>query len=1126
MQPLERSLRSRLEAVVKQARRLAEAGARSALDELGVAEASRPPHLKEAQRDLRVRLRAHGRQLGDSLNGGKVQTMAHLIQEVAYQHWHRMLFARFLAENQLLMYDGVAVTLEECQELAADEGARNGWELAGRLAERMLPQVFKAGSPVFALSLSADVQIPLETLLAILPPDVFTASDSLGWVYQFWQADNKDAINRSEVKIGAEELPAVTQLFTEPYMVAFLLHNSFGAWWNTRQPDTPCPVSLDYLRTLEDGMPAAGIFEAWPESLANFKLLDPCCGSGHFLVAAFLMLVPMRMAAERLGAREAVDRVLTDNLHGLELDARCVEIAVFAVALEAWRYPDERGQPLGVREIPSPHIACCGLKVAGKVGDWQALVPPDADNGTQLREGLARLHHQFAQAPLLGSLLSPSQQKGDLYSADYAQLEPLLLEALRQESSGEEAGGRRESALSALGLLDAARLLEARYQLVITNVPYLARGKQSEALKDYCASHYSLAKNDLANVFLERCLELCGDGGVVQIVMPQNWLFLGGFKKQRESLLKRVEWNLLARLGPGAFETVSGEVVQAVLLTQTRAKPSVKFHLHGVDASASKVAQEKATLLQVGELIGMSQKDQLLNPDSRVLLGDRLSDVLLKQFADSRYGLRTSDGARLIHYFWEIGGAPGWVYHQGTVACTSLFSGRECVLKWDNGSGPLNELAELGLASLQGADAWGRRGVAVSLTGELRNTLFEGTKFDNNCAVVWPLSSEHLPAVWCFLSSSGYSSLVREIDHSLKVTNQTLLKVGFDLSHWSSVAAERYPHGLPGPFSNDPTQWVFHGHPCASVLWDDATGRTTDGPLRIDSNVLQIAVARLLGYHWPAENDVDMELADEARACMARCELLATHADKDGIVCIPAVGREKPAADRLLSLLAAAYGPAWSNDVLAQLLASADHASKSLETWLREKFFAQHCELFHQRPFLWHIWDGLRDGFAALVNYHRLDTKGLEALIYTYLGDWITRQTQDLAAGVDGAQEKLHAAQALKQRLELVLKGERPHDIFVRWKPLEQQPIGWAPDLNDGVRLNIRPFLSVRDVGKKGAGLLRERPKLKWDKDRGSDVPAAPWYHLGPLYDGKNGDRINDHHLGLAEKQKARERRK
>jgi hypothetical protein len=144
-------------------------------------------------------------------------------------------------------------------------------------------------------------------------------------------------------------------------------------------PRQACPVPLTYLRTLDDGTPAAGKFEGWPDRLDDFKLLDPCCGSGHFLVAAFLLLVPMRMAAEGLSAMDAVDAVLADNLHGLELDARCVEIAVFALALAAWRFPDENGDPLGVRaDMPAPQVACCGLKVAAKPEDWMALVPDDA----------------------------------------------------------------------------------------------------------------------------------------------------------------------------------------------------------------------------------------------------------------------------------------------------------------------------------------------------------------------------------------------------------------------------------------------------------------------------------------------------------------------------------------------------------------------------------------------------------------------------------------------------------------------------------------------------------------------------------------------------------------------------
>ena len=179
----------------------------------------------------------------------------------------------------------------------------------------MLPQVFKPQSPVFEMGFAPEYQRELEKLLAALSSEVFKAIDSLGWVYQFWHAKRKDEVNASEVKIDADELPAVTQLFTEPYMVDFLLHNSLGACWVTRHSGKSCPVALTYLRTLDDGTPAAGKFEGWPRTHADFKLLDLCCGSGHFLVEAFLMLVPMRMAAEGLTAMDAVDAVLADNLH-------------------------------------------------------------------------------------------------------------------------------------------------------------------------------------------------------------------------------------------------------------------------------------------------------------------------------------------------------------------------------------------------------------------------------------------------------------------------------------------------------------------------------------------------------------------------------------------------------------------------------------------------------------------------------------------------------------------------------------------------------------------------------------------------------------------------------------------
>ena len=224
---------------------------------------------------------------------------------------------------------------------------------------------------------------------------------------------------------------------------------------------------------------------------------------------------------------------------------------------------------------------------------------------------------------------------------------------------------------------------------------------------------------------------------------------------------------------------------------------------------------------------------------------------------------------------------------------------------------------------------------------------------------------------------------------------------------------------------------------------------------------LQVAVARLLDYRWPQQGDDD----------------LIGYADVDGIVCLPAGARRPPAANACGALLPAAYGAEWSPARLDCRLVAAGDAGRSLEEWLRDAFFTQHCRLFHNRPFIWHIWDGRRDGFSALVNYHRLDAANLQRLIYSYLGDWINTQRADSKTGVAGADGRLVAALQLQEKLKAIQEGEPPYDIYVRWKPLHAQPIGWEPDLNDGVRLNIRPFVE--------AGVLRSRFTINWNKDRG-----------------------------------------
>jgi hypothetical protein len=1079
--------RNTLESAVKLARKLAEIGARNALQALAVNNPEPFAHMSPEQRTLRNRLRNKARLLGDELPATGGQQIDHLSYELAYENWHKMLFAKFLEANGLLMHtSGVAVTMEECEELAKEEGFADKWEAAAAYASKMLPAIFRPEDPVMQVYFASNDRIKLEEVLDGLDNYIFTADDALGWVYQFWQSEAKKAINDSQAKIDGPKLPAVTQLFTEPYMVHFLIDNTIGAWWVSRHPNETTPVKFEYLRLLEDDSPAAGSFEGWPNTTKDITSLDPCMGSGHFVASLFPVFAKLRMYEEGLSKEEATDKVIKENLHGLELDARCTQIAAFNLALTAWKF-------IGFyKELPEMNLACSGIAPKGKREDWVKLVGKiaDAAQKVKMENGMKVLYDHFQLAPELGSLLDPSTLKADMYTASFDELKPVLIKALENEVDNEFL----ERGVIAAGIAKAGLLLAKKYTLQITNVPYLTIKKQGKVLADFTIKNYPASKGDLATVFLTRLLKNMDNGGTVSNVIPQNWLFLATYKKLREKLLKDYGWNFIARLGPGAFSQISGEVVKAILLCVSKNKAE-EHHFSALDVSSLSNTSLKSEGLQTLKVISVSQDEQLKNPDCTVAIEKISSEKLLGNFASALSGCTAGDSVRFVRNFWEV---PTifkniWRFHQSTPSSTSFYGGQSEIILWENERGQIYELAKsvkhlnhVAQNWLRGKSNWGKQGIVVSQMGDLYAAIYTGEIYDCNACAIVPNNIEDISALWAYCESGQFTKEIRKFNQKLNVTSQTLLKVGFDRNYWKSVAREKNLEVLPKPYSEDASQWLFHGH-----------------PIKVD-NPLQVAAARLLGYRWPAENDTEMELSDAAHELIKQIKAFDDLTDEDGILCIPPVNGELAASERLRSYLQAIYGSAWSNNTIGQLLQKEGTSASNLEDWLRTSFFEQHCKLFQNRPFIWHIWDGRKDGFSALVNYHKLNKEALQRLIFTYLGDWIRQCEAKRKSGESGAEGLLSAALKLKEKLEAILEGEKPYDIFVRWKPLEQQPIGWEPDLNDGVRLNIRPFIT--------ADVLRKRPNIKWGVDRGKNPPGSYWGEI----------RDNDKHLSLEEKRKAR----
>ena len=1071
--------RNTLEAAVKQARKIAEVGAFNALKAMAVNHPEPFSHMSAEQRTLRNSLRSKARLLGDELPANGAQRIDNLSYELAYETWHKMLFAKFLEANDLLIHtaSGVAVSMEDCEELAKDEEFVDKWDAAANYASKMLPAIFRTDDPLMQITYATDERIKLEGIIDALEREIFTADDALGWVYQFWQSEAKAVINASGDKIDGAKLPAVTQLFTEPYMVHFLIDNTLGAWWISRNPGVQPPVKFEYLRLLDDGTPAAGNFEGWPDKTAEVTSLDPCMGSGHFVASLFPVFAALRMNEEGLSKDDATDKVIAENLHGLELDARCTQISAFNLALTAWKFCGH------YKELPEMNLACSGIAPKGKMEDWVKLVGKvHPDDRGRMENGMRALYEHFQLAPELGSLLDPSTIKADAFTASFQDLEPVLKRALENEADTEQL----ERGVMAAGIAKAGQLLAKKYNLQITNVPYLSRGKQDIVMADYCNKNYPEAKGDLATVFLEKMLKSNTNGGISCSVIPQNWLFLTSYKKYREKLLKNESWGIVARLGAKSFQTPMWDF-NVMLISLAHKHPGTKQHLIGIDVSVAPNAAAKDETLKISELQTVNQREQLGNPDSRVVIDSVKSTLpLLSSYADSFQGLMFKDRIRLILNHWEIINSEGWEYLQTSFQNTNFYEGKSLLLHWDDFERNYKILG----GNYKWNSSWGNFGIAISQMASIPTSIYLGNKFDGNLSTLIPRKKSDINAIWAFCASDEFRTELRKIDQKVHVTTATLIKIPFDLDYWQKVAAEKYPNGIPLPYSDDPTQWLFHGHPIK-----------TDKPL-------QVALARLLGYRWTAESDTEMELAKEARTLIEQVKAFDHFSDEDGIFCIPSVNAEQAGADRVRAFLQAVFTGEWNNNTISDLLDKEGASASNLEDYLRKEFFVQHCKVFQNRPFIWHIWDGRNDGFAALVNYHKLDKENLSKLIYTYLGDWIRMCESKKKNEESGAEGLLSAALKLKEKLEAILHGEAPYDIFVRWKPLEQQPIGWEPDLNDGVRLNIRPFVE--------AGVLRNKFNVKWGVDRGKNPPGSPWGEI----------RDNDKHITLAEKREARENKK
>ena len=367
----------------------------------------------------------------------------------------------------------------------------------------------------------------------------------IGWLYQFYNTELKAEVFGKKEKITKNEIPAATQLFTPDWIVRYMVENSLGRLWLEGHPNAELHDGWKYYLDEAEQEPEvdaqlAKLREEYktikPEEI---KVIDPCMGSGHILVYAFDVLMQIYTSAG-WDQREAAQSILKNNLYGLDIDDRAAQLAYFAVMMKARQY-DRRLLTRGIQ----PNI----YSIRESNGIQAMTIEYFHKNDPNLKADIERIVTGMRDAKEYGSILN-------ITPVDFAGL------YARFDEIRNDINMMQMSALDELlPLVKCAELLAQKYDVVVTNPPYMAVSNAGVKVNDYVKRNFPDSKADMFAVFIERCGQMAKKNGYQAMITQHAWMFLSSFEKLRTKLLA-VDIVNMTHLGARAFEEIGGEVVQ------------------------------------------------------------------------------------------------------------------------------------------------------------------------------------------------------------------------------------------------------------------------------------------------------------------------------------------------------------------------------------------------------------------------------------------------------------------------------------------------------------------------------------------------------------------------------------
>ena len=893
----------------------------------------------------------------------------------------------------------------------------------------------------------------------------------IGWLYQYYNTEPKNAAFAKNGKITKDEIPAVTQLFTPDWIVRYMVQNSLGRLfidkrknegvfadgrgldemtWDEAEDkriatEKQLAEQMEWKYYLPEAAQTKEVREKLDEiqqqsaykDVRDIKVIDPCMGSGHILVYAFDVLMQLYEDAG-YSQRDAAKSILENNLYGLDIDDRAYQLAYFAVMMKARQYS---------RRILSAETRC----------HVYAIQESNTINRAHLKylgAGMGDLEANTARVQLEGLLdtLQDAKEYGSILKVESYNWE-LLRRYVSAADAGEQitmnSAGLEVTVEQLLSLIDIAETMAQKYDVVVTNPPYMGGGNMDARLSEFVKKHYPDSKSDLFAVFIERCGQMTSKNRYQSMITQHSWMFLSSFEKLREKLLQKDTINM-AHLGPRAFEEIGGEVVQTTsfVLRKSHVADYKGTYCRLIDPTTQ---QGKEDMFLAGIHRYATQQSNFSKiPGSPVAywisnrLFEAFSDKLLSDFAQTKQGFATGDNDRFLRFWHEVsdvntaflckkGANLKWFPCNKGGSYRKWYGNNTYLANWYNDG---SEMRGFSGSVIRNPQFYFREGITWSSLANQLSLRFSpaGFIFESKGSMCFVNERKNLWYILGLLNSKVTAVALSVLSPTLDFHEGPMLKVPVEkplLTEQVDRFVENSVEISKDDWDSFEISWDFQHHPLirsvstvadAFAQWEDECNERFN-QLKANEEELNRIFIDIYGLQDELtpeveDKDVTVRKADLQReiksllsyavGCMFGRYSLDTEGlayaggdwdeskyktflpDADGI--LPITDEEYLGDDivtRLCSWLSVVYGKETLEDNLdyiAKALGSKGDSSREIiRSYFLKDFFKDHCKIYQKRPIYWLFDSGKQNGFKALIYLHRYTPDTIGNLRVDYL---------------------------------------------------------------------------------------------------------------------------------------------